>query len=138
VTKCNAIVIGVGLAVLTTSDFTSRGRDGDPAQGQTPFFVLAVQLIGLAILGAALFVAAYSFENGHKLGPHDLKAENLFITTLVMLIVSLGVRNTWSRFFNAPATSPWERGLFDRIQPLIGFVIAIAMTALVGLGSTSP
>lgn len=128
-----AIVVGVGLAVLTSRDITRARRDDGQAQGFTPLFVLAVQLIGLAIVGAALYIAAYSFESGRKLGPHDLKAENLLIATLVVLIVLMGIRNTWNSLADTPATAPWERGLTDRMHPLPGFMIAILIVALLGL-----
>jgi hypothetical protein len=128
-----AIVVGVGLAVLTSRDITRARRDDGQAQGFTPLFVLAVQLIGLAIVGAALYIAAYSFESGRKLGPHDLKAENLLIATLVVLIVLMGIRNTWNSLSDTPGTSPWERGLTDRMHPLPGFMIAILIVALLGL-----
>jgi hypothetical protein len=128
-----AIVVGVGLAVLTTRDITSVHRNDGQAQAPTPWFVLAVQLVGLAIVGAALYIAAYSFESGHKLGSDDLKAENLFIAMLVVLIVCLGIRNAWNSVAHAPVTSPWERGLFDRLQPLIGFALAVVMVTFVGL-----
>lgn len=128
-----AIVVGVGLAVLTTRDIAGAHREDDQTQAPTPWFVLAVQLVGLAIVGAALYIAAYSFESGRKLGGDDLKAENLFIAMLVVLIVCLGIRNAWNSIAHAPGTLPWERGLFDRLQPLIGFVIAVLMVTLVGL-----
>lgn len=128
-----AIVVGVGLAVLTTRDVAGEGREDAEARGPTPFFVLAVQLVGLAIVGAALYIAAYSFETGHRLGAHDLKAENLFIAMLVVLVVFLGVRNAWNGVAHPPGTLSWERGLFDRLQPLMGFVVAILIVALVSL-----
>jgi hypothetical protein len=128
-----AIVVGVGLAVLTTRNLTSANRDDRQAQTSAPWFVLAVQLVGLAIVGAALYIAAYSFESGHKLGAYDLRAENLFIATLVALIVCLGIHSAWDSLAHPPGTLPWERGLFDRLQSLIQFLLAILMVAFVGL-----
>jgi hypothetical protein len=128
-----AIVVGVGLAVLTTRNLTTTNRDDGQAQAPTPWFVLAVQLVGLAIVGAALYIAAYSFESGHKLGVNDLRAENLFIAALVVLIVCLGIHSAWSSLAHPPGTLPWEQGLFDRLQPLIEFLLAILIIAFVGL-----
>jgi hypothetical protein len=127
-----AIVVGVGLAVLTSRDIIARRDDGQTHE-HTPFFVLAVQLVGFVIVAAALYVAAHSFENGHKLGAKDLKAENLFIATLVALVVFLGIRNAWNSVAHPPATSPWEWGLFDHLQPLIVFVVALPVAGLVTL-----
>jgi hypothetical protein len=128
-----AIIVGVGLAVLTSRDIMhARGDDGQTRRS-TPLFVLAVQLIGLAIVGAALYIAAYSFEGNHKLALNDLKAENLFIATLVMMIVFLGLRNAWNSMWDAQGAMPWERGLLDRLHPLPGLATAILIVSLVGL-----
>jgi hypothetical protein len=128
-----AIIVGVGLAVLTSRDIRHARGDDEQTRRSTPLFVLAVQLIGLAIVGAALYIATYSFETNHKLGPNDLKAENLFIATLVMMIVFLGLRNAWHSMWDAQGAVPWERGLLDRLHPLSGLSIAILIVALVGL-----
>lgn len=128
-----AIIVGTGLAVLTSRDIVhARGDDGQ-TRNSTSLFVLAVQLIGLAIVGAALYIAAQSFEGGHKLGPNDLKAENLFIAALVMMIVFLGFRNAWNSIWDVQGAMPWERGLIDRLHPLSGLSIAIPIVSLVGL-----
>jgi hypothetical protein len=128
-----AIVVGVGLAVLTTRDIASASSKDGQARTPTPFFVLAVQLLGLAIVGSALYIAAPSFESGHKLGAADLKAENLFIAMLVVLVVCLGIRTTWNSVASPPETSPWERGLLDRLQPVIGFLLAIVIVGFIGI-----
>lgn len=128
-----AIVVGVGLAVLTSRDITHARGDEGQTRRSTPLFVLAVQLIGLAIVGAALYIAAYSFESARKLGPHDLKAENLFIATLVIMIVFLGLRNAWNSMSDEQGTMPWAHGLLDRLHPLPGLSIAILIVALIGL-----
>ncbi len=128
-----AIIVGVGLAVLTSRDIIHARDDNGQTPRSTPLFVLAVQLIGLAIVGAALYIAVYAFEGGHKLGRNDLRAENLFIATLVVMIVFLGLRNAWNSMWNAQGAMPWERGLIDRLHPLLGLAIAILIVALVGL-----
>jgi hypothetical protein len=128
-----AIIVGVGLAVLTSRDIMQARGDDRQTRGSTPLFVLAMQLIGLAIVGAALYIAAYSFESARKLGPNDLKAENLFIATLVIMVVFLGLRNAWNSTSDEQGVMPWERGLFDRLHPLPGFLIALLIVALIGL-----
>jgi hypothetical protein len=129
------IVVAVGLAVLSTHDFTGgAGRNGKPTERQTPSSVLALQLFGFSILAAALYVAAPSFERGHRLGLQDLKVENIFIATLVMINVFLLARYAWGKFAPSSPEAPWERGLIDQFGALISFVIALLVTALVTIG----
>jgi hypothetical protein len=129
------IVVAVGLAVLSTHDFTGgAGRDGKPTERQTPSSVLALQLFGLSILAAALYIAAPSFERGHRLGPQDLKVENLFIATLVLINVFLLARYAWGRFAPSSPETPWERGLLDQLGALVSFAIALLVSALVTIG----
>jgi hypothetical protein len=129
------IVVAVGLAVLSTHDFTGgAGRNGKSTDRQTPSSVLALQLFGFSILAAALYVAAPSFERGHRLGSQDLKLENVFIATLVMINVFLLAGYAWGKFAPSSPDAPWERGLLDQLGALVSFVIALLATALVTIG----
>ncbi len=130
-----AIAVAVGLAVLSTHDFTGgAGRNGKPTERHTPSSVLALQLFGFSILAAALYVAAPSFERGHRLGPQDLRVENVFIATLVMINVFLLARYAWGKFAPSSPEAPWERGLIDQLGAFISFVIALLVTTLVTIG----
>lgn len=105
--------MGVGLAVVTTRD-GRKSPDGRAPSRHEPLFILATQLVGFAIVGVALFIAAWPAEKGQRLGPRDLKAENLFILALGAMIAIVAVRNAFVRFVDASTSYPWERGLLER------------------------
>lgn len=125
------VVMGVGLTVLTT-----RGgrRSGNREVGRhEPLFILATQLVGFAVVGVALFIAAWSAENGRALGPGDLKAENLLIVALGAMIAIVAVRNALVGFVDAATACPWERGLLERWSTVLLMVIAVLVAALLGM-----
>jgi len=127
------VVMGVGLAVITTRD-GRRSPDGREASRSEPLFILATQLVGFAIVGVALFIAAWSAEKGQRLGPSDLKAENLFILALGAMIVIVAVRNALVGFLDTSTKHPWEPGLLERGSTLLLMVVAVLLAALLGLG----
>lgn len=126
------VVLGVGLATLTAYD-TSAGDMKRQRPWHEPLFILATQLVGFAIVGAALFVAAWSAERDHPMGPADLKAENLFIVALGGLIFIVAVRRAWTGVVSASDTRPWERGLLDKISMLLMMLLAIALITFLGM-----
>jgi len=126
------VVMGIGLTAFTVNNASSMSKDDDRASHE-PFFILAVQLIGFAIVGAALYIVGWSAENGGRLKNGDLKAENIFIVALGALIVIVAIRGAWSGFVNSSPTSPWDRGLLDRVSTFMTFAMAMLIVVLFGM-----
>lgn len=127
------VVMGVGLAALTAHDTSSASVEQGRPRWREPLFILTTQLIGFAIVGVALFIAAWSVEKGHQMGPGDLRAENLLIVALGGLIVLVAVRRAWTGVVSSSGAAPWDRGLFDKVAMLLMLVIAVIVTAFLGM-----
>jgi hypothetical protein len=125
------IVLGVGLAVISGST-VARTRGGE-SRWRDPLFVFAALLIGLSLLGAALYLLGWSIEKGHKLPPTEARAENWLILTLALLVGALAARSAWIGFFYSEEALPWERGHLDHLAGLWGFSLASLCVLLVGL-----
>lgn len=127
------IVMGIGLAALSGGTLAnSRGRRDDSGW-RDPLFVFAVLLIGLSVLGAALYVLGWSIESGRKLPATEERAENWMILTLALLLVAVAARSAWIAFFYSSDSPPWERGHLDRLSQLFGFAMATLCALVVGL-----
>ncbi|MFZ1153632.1 MAG: hypothetical protein WAN93_01870 [Solirubrobacteraceae bacterium] len=124
--------MGVGLAALTTHSTSNESAESE-RPWHAPFFILAVQLIGFAIVGIALYIVAWSVENGHSLAGGDLRAENRLIVALALLIVVVAIRNAWTGFANSSSTSPWGRGLLERVDTSLKLFLAVLLIVLLGL-----
>ena len=128
------VVMGVGLAALTTNQTSRPSREGERHAWQAPLFILAVQLVGFALVALALYVVAFSVERGRPLSAEDVGVENRLIAALALLIVIVAVRNAWNDFVRSSEISPWDRGLLDRVTTLLMLTIAVLLIVLLGLG----
>ena len=127
------IVMGIGLAVLSGGTLASSRNRGEGSGGRDPLFVFAVLLIGLSVLGAALYVLGWSIESGRKLPASEARAENWLILTLGLLLVAVAARSAWIGLFYSSDSLPWERDHLDRLAQLLGFAVASLGVLLVGL-----
>lgn len=90
------LVMGVGLAVLTTSH--APGSTDEDGRRKAELFTMAVQLIGFALVAVALSVVGWYVENEHKVARSDLRIENWLIGSLAFLMVVMVIRNAWIGF----------------------------------------
>jgi hypothetical protein len=127
------IVMGIGLAAISGSTLAGARHRGDDSGWRDPLFVFAALLIGLSVLGAALYVLGWSIEKGRELPPVEARAENWLILTLALLLLAVAARSAWMGFFYSAESPPWERGHIDRLSQLFGFTMASLCVLLVGL-----
>jgi hypothetical protein len=127
------IVMGIGLAALSGGTLARSRRRGEDSGWRDHLFVFAVLLIGLPVLGAALYELGWSIESGRKLAGTERRAENWLILTLVLLLVAVPARSAWIGFFYSSDSPPWERGHLDRLSQLLGFSMASLGVMVVGL-----
>lgn len=125
------LVMGVGLAVLTTSNTPGSPGDDDRRR-MAALFTMVVQLIGFALVAFALFVVGWYVENGQKVARSDLRVENWLIGALAFLMVIMVIRNAWVGFAGASSASPWDRGMLDRANTLIMFLLALCLVLVFG------
>jgi hypothetical protein len=126
------LVMGIGLAVLTTSHTPGSPGDSD-RQRAAALFTMTVQLIGFVLVAFALFVVGWYVENGHRVARGDLRVENWLIGALAFLMVVMVIRNAWIGFAGASSASPWDRGMLDRANTLVMFLLALFLVLIFGL-----
>jgi hypothetical protein len=127
------LVMGIGLAVLTTNYTPSSSEDGNHKR-RAALFTMAVQLIGFALVAVALSLVGWYVESGdkHNVAPVDLRVENWLIGALAFLMVVMVIRNAWTGFASAASSSPWDRGMFDRANTLVTFCLALGFVLVFG------
>jgi MFS family permease len=128
------IALGIGLAVISGSTVAGSRSRGGESRWRDPLFVFAALLIGVSLLGAALYLLGWSVEKGHKLPRAEARAENWLILTLALLVVALAARSAWLGFFYSEDALPWEPGRREHDKRLWGFLVAAPCVLLVGLG----
>ncbi len=126
------VVIGVGIAVLTTNQAPNSAA-GAEARRRAAMFTMAVQLLGFALVALALSIVGWYVENGRNVGPADLRVENWLIAVLAFLMVVVVIRNAWAGFVHSSPTSPWERGIIDRANTFMIFVQSVAFVVVLGV-----
>jgi MFS family permease len=128
------IALGIGLAVISGSTVAGSRSRGGESRWHDPLFVFAALLIGVSLLGAALYLLGWSVEKGHKLPRAEARAENWWILTLALLVVALAARSAWLGFFYSEDALPWEPGRREHHKRLWGFSLAALCVLSVGLG----
>lgn len=123
------IVLGLGVAVMSSPQLTRLGADKSSAS--VTHFVLAIQMLGFAVFGVALYYPLHALAHGHSgLSGQSLREEDCLIAALALLFVVMAIRNALRSYMALDDRPGWQIGLFDRLTPVIMFAVGMCPICL--------